>query len=143
MGIGPDDGLRMPSPRRIRRKHPHLTWKQVRRRYYDADRIREEKLVLYNSAKMPVERYRYHGTKIATPFNVDVIDPAGARFRPTSHDDVAFVGQVSERVNEPTRGTRRARCGDNPHAGFGGRGRENRQPKRFTASRPRPNRSRH
>ena len=27
----------------IRRKHPDLTWKQIRRRYYGADRIREGK----------------------------------------------------------------------------------------------------
>jgi RNA-directed DNA polymerase len=76
----------------IRRKHPHLTWKQIRRRFYGADRIREDKRVLYNPVKMRVERYRYRGTKIATPFNVDVVDPTGARFRRTSHDDVAFVG---------------------------------------------------
>ena len=47
---------------------------------------------------MSVQRYRYRGTQIATPFNIDVIDPAGARFRRTDHDDVAFVGQVSELV---------------------------------------------
>jgi RNA-directed DNA polymerase len=82
----------------IRRKHPHLTWKQIRRRYYGADRIREDKLVLYNPAKMRVERYRYRGAQIATPFNIDVIDPAGARFRRTGHDDVEFVGQVSELI---------------------------------------------
>lgn len=83
----------------IRRKHPHLTWKQTRRRFYGADRISVDGLTLYNPAKMRVERYRYRGTKIATPFNVDVVDPAGARFRRTSHDDVAFVGQVSELVS--------------------------------------------
>jgi RNA-directed DNA polymerase len=83
----------------IRRKHPHLTWKQIRRRYYGADRIREGKLVLYNPAKMRVERYRYRGAQIATPFNIDVVDPAGARFRRTGHDDVAFVGQVSELIS--------------------------------------------
>ncbi len=83
----------------IRRKHPHLTWKQIRRRYYGADRIAADGLTLYNPAKMGVERYRYRGTQIATPFNVDVVNPAGARFRRTSHDDVAFVGQVSELVS--------------------------------------------
>ena len=96
----------------IRRKHPHLTWKQIRRRYYGADRIREGKLVLYNPAKMRVERYRYRGAQIATPFNIDVVDPAGARFRRTGHDDVEFVGQVSEldhlthpgHVESPVRG---------------------------------------
>ena len=48
---------------------------------------------------MRVERYRYRGTQIATPFNIDAIDPAGARFRRIGHDDAAFVGQVSELVN--------------------------------------------
>jgi RNA-directed DNA polymerase len=80
----------------IRRKHPKLTWKQLRRRYYGADRISEDGLVLYNPAKMRVERYRFRGAQISTPYNVDEVDPAGARFRRTSHDDVAFVGQVSE-----------------------------------------------
>lgn len=82
----------------IRRKHPHLTWKQTRRRYYGADRICDDGLTLYNPAKMRVERYRFRGAHIATPFNVDEVDPAGARFRHTGHDDVAFVGQVSELV---------------------------------------------
>ena len=83
----------------IRAKHPHLTWKQIRRRYYGADRIREGTLVLYNPAKMRVERYRYRGAQIATPFNIDLINPAGARFRSTSHDDDEFVRQVSELIS--------------------------------------------
>ena len=82
----------------IRRKHPHLTWKQVRRRYYGADRIREDDLVLYNPAKMKVERYRFRGSQISTPYNIDEVDPNGARFRSTSHNDAAFVGQVSEHL---------------------------------------------
>jgi RNA-directed DNA polymerase len=80
----------------IRRKHPHLTWKQIRRRYYGADRITAEGLVLYNPAKMKVERYRFRGAQISTPYNLGEVDPGGARFRQTSHDDVGFVGQVSE-----------------------------------------------
>jgi RNA-directed DNA polymerase len=80
----------------IRRKHPKLTWKQLRRRYYGADRIAADGIVLYNPAKMRVERYRFRGAQISTPFNIDEVDPAGARFRRTSHDHVAFVGQVSE-----------------------------------------------
>ncbi len=82
----------------IRRKHPHATWKQIRRRYYGADRICEDGLTLYNPAKMRVERYRFRGTQIATPYNVDEVDPAGARFRQTNHDDMAFVGRVSELI---------------------------------------------
>ena len=47
---------------------------------------------------MRVERYRFRGTQIATPYNVDEVDPAGARFRQTNHDDMAFVGRVSELI---------------------------------------------
>lgn len=82
----------------IRRKHPRLTWKQVRRRYYGADRISQDGVTLYNPARMRVERYRYRGAQICTPYNIDEIDPAGARFRQTNHDDVAFVGKVTELI---------------------------------------------
>jgi RNA-directed DNA polymerase len=83
----------------LRRKHPHLGWKQLRRRYYGADRISEDNLTLYNPAKMQVERYRFRGAQICTPYNVDEVDPEGARFRRTGHDDEAFVGKVSELVS--------------------------------------------
>ncbi|MGW6413534.1 hypothetical protein ACWF95_42075 [Streptomyces vinaceus] len=39
---------------------------QLRRRYYGADRITEGGLVLYNPAKMRVERYRFRGAQIST-----------------------------------------------------------------------------
>jgi RNA-directed DNA polymerase len=80
----------------IRRKHPGWTWKRIRRRYYGSDAIRDGRMVLFNAASVPVERYRFRGAQISTPYNVDDVDPAGARFRHTTHDDVAFVGQVSE-----------------------------------------------
>ena len=83
----------------IRRKHPHMTWKQIRRRYYGTDRISENGVTLYNPAKMQVQRYRYRGAQICTPYNLDDVDPTGARFRRTSHNDEAFVGKVSELVN--------------------------------------------
>ncbi|WP_327280812.1 MULTISPECIES: hypothetical protein [unclassified Streptomyces] len=53
-------------------------------------------MVLYNPAKMKVQRYQFRGAQISTPCNIDEVDPDGARFRRTSHDDVALVGQVSE-----------------------------------------------
>jgi glyoxylase-like metal-dependent hydrolase (beta-lactamase superfamily II) len=34
-----------------------------------------------------------------TPYNIDEVDPAGAPFRRTDHDDQAFVGKVSELVS--------------------------------------------
>ena len=81
-----------------RRKHPHLTWKQIRRRYYGADRITAEGLPLYNPVKMKVERYRFRGAQVSTPDNIDEVNPDGARFRQTSYDDQGFVGQVSELI---------------------------------------------
>lgn len=59
----------------IRYKHPHLTWKQLRRRYYGADRIAENGIVLYNLAKMRVQRYQFRGAQISTPYNIDEVDP--------------------------------------------------------------------
>ncbi|MGW6919007.1 group II intron reverse transcriptase/maturase [Kitasatospora sp. NPDC054939] len=80
----------------IRRKHPRLTWKKLRRLFFGADCITEGGIVLYSPAKMRVERHRYRGAQISTPYNIDEVNPDGARFRRTSHDDAAFVGQVSE-----------------------------------------------
>ena len=48
---------------------------------------------------MGVRRYRYHRTQICTPYNLDDLHPAGARFRRTNHNDEAFVGKVSEHLN--------------------------------------------
>jgi hypothetical protein len=61
---------------------------------------------------MPVQRSRYRGTQIATPFNIEVINPAAAPFRRTDRDDVAFFGQISNSSPEHNRDTRMARCGD-------------------------------
>lgn len=36
---------------------------------------------------------------ISTPFNIDEVDPDGARFRWTARDDAAFVGVVSELIS--------------------------------------------
>jgi RNA-directed DNA polymerase len=86
----------------IRRKHPRLTWKQIRRRYYGADRIRVGAVTLYNPAKTQVQRYRFRGAQICTPYNVGLLDPAGGAFRMTRHDDVGFVGRISELVSAST-----------------------------------------
>jgi RNA-directed DNA polymerase len=80
----------------IRRKHPHLTWKQLRRRYHGADRIAEGGIALHNPARMRVKRYRFRGAQISTPYNIDEVDPDRARFRRPGHDDQGFVGQVSQ-----------------------------------------------
>jgi RNA-directed DNA polymerase len=80
----------------LRKKHPRLTWTQVKRRYFGKDAIRAGGLTLYNPATMRVERYRFRGGRISTPWNEATLDPAGARFRRTSHDDPAFLDRLDE-----------------------------------------------
>jgi RNA-directed DNA polymerase len=81
----------------LRRKH-QLRWKQLRARYYGKGRIQAAGVVLHDPAYTTVERYRYRGAQIVTPYNIDEIDPTGARFRRTGHDDQGFVTQVSEQL---------------------------------------------
>lgn len=80
----------------LRRKHKGITWKALRRRYYGADRIAENGVVLFNPASMPIVRYLFRGAQIVTPWNADTVNPAGARSRRSDRDDVAYVGKVSE-----------------------------------------------
>ena len=49
---------------------------------------------------MRVERYRYRGRQISTPYNIDLVDPTRARFRRTNDDGPTFVGGgLSELIN--------------------------------------------
>ncbi len=80
----------------LRKKHPRLTWKQFRRRYLGPVGIQAGGRTLYNPAAMRVERYRFRGGRISTPWNEATLDPTGARFRRTSHDDPAFLGWLAE-----------------------------------------------
>jgi RNA-directed DNA polymerase len=82
----------------LRRKHLRIGWKQLRRRYFGADAIAQDGVVLYNPQAMTVERYRFRGAQIVTPYHVGEVDPSGARFRQTGHDDGEFVGRVSEQL---------------------------------------------
>jgi RNA-directed DNA polymerase len=80
----------------LRKKHRRMTWKQLRRRYYGKDRIQDKGIVLYNPASMRIVRYRFRGAQIATPWNQATVDPSGARFRRTDHDDPTFLGYLQE-----------------------------------------------
>jgi RNA-directed DNA polymerase len=56
-----------------RRKHPHRTWRYLRRRYSQGDGWPTDgKVVLFDPAKVSAKRYYYRGTRIPTPW------PAGA-----------------------------------------------------------------
>jgi RNA-directed DNA polymerase len=80
----------------LRKKHPHMTWKQLQRRYFGKDRIQADGITLYNPAAMRITRYRYRGERISTPWNEAMLDPTGARFRRTAHDDPAFLDRLEE-----------------------------------------------
>ena len=80
----------------LRKKHPQWTWKQIRRRYFGKDQLQERGIVLYNPASMRVERYRYRGAQITTPWNEAIVDPNGARHRRTSHDDHEHLGRLQQ-----------------------------------------------
>ncbi len=80
----------------LRKKHPRMPWKQLRRRYFGKDRLQAKGVVLYNPAAMRVLRYRFRGRQIATPWNEAQVDPSGGRHRRTDHDDPLFLADVQQ-----------------------------------------------
>ena len=54
----------------LRKKHPGLTWKQVKRRYWGHDWTSPEGVRLYWPARVAVTRYRYRGQRIPTPWAI-------------------------------------------------------------------------
>ncbi len=117
----------------LRKKHPRLTWKQIKRRYFGKDGIQHKGIALYNPAAMRVMRYRYRGAMISTPWNERTLDPKGARFRRTAHDDPAFL----DRLEEALAPTTAARCvRGEPDAGELARPVRRAAARRPTAARP-------
>jgi RNA-directed DNA polymerase len=54
----------------MRRKHPHTSWKRLRRRYtYQGGRPGQDGITLFNPATIPIVRYRYRGSVIPTPWS--------------------------------------------------------------------------
>lgn len=52
-------------------RHPRLGWRKIHRRYltgYPAHRPAENGTVLYNPQEIAIERYRYRGYTIPTPW---------------------------------------------------------------------------
>ena len=52
----------------LRRKHPHSSWRQLRRRFLPGWWPTDDDVVLYDVGKVTVSRYRYRGAKIPTPW---------------------------------------------------------------------------
>jgi len=61
----------------LRAKHPHLTWKQIRRRYWGRDWTSNEGTGLHWPARVPVTRYSYRGHNIPTPWTPNRSTPTG------------------------------------------------------------------
>ena len=108
----------------------------MRRRYYGADRISEDKLTLYNPAKMRVERYRFRGATDLHALQHRRGRPGGSTLPPLRPRRRGVRRQGLRTRQLATSITWRAGCAGNLHAGFGGRGREDRG--RDAARRPVP-----
>jgi RNA-directed DNA polymerase len=52
----------------IRKRHPGIAWRTLRRRYLPGWEIRADGIELYRPRKRPVSRYRYRGSRIPTPW---------------------------------------------------------------------------
>jgi RNA-directed DNA polymerase len=79
----------------LRKKHPKMTWKQLKRRYGPLPGQPQEKgMVLYNPATMSVIRYRYRGSQIATPWND--VDSKARGHRRMAFDEAEFLGKLQE-----------------------------------------------
>jgi RNA-directed DNA polymerase len=80
----------------LRKKHPKRSWKYFRRRYFGARGIQANGITLYNPAAMRIERYRYRGALISTPWNEQTVDPSGGRYRRTHRDDPRSLEALEE-----------------------------------------------
>ena len=54
----------------LRKKHPRLTWKQIKRRYWGRNWTSPDGTRLYWPGRVPVSRYRYRGHRIPTPWAI-------------------------------------------------------------------------
>jgi RNA-directed DNA polymerase len=78
----------------LRKKHPKSNWKWIWRRYGLSGQPQEAGLALYNPATLAVIRYRYRGSKMATPWND--VDSRAAGHRRMTFDETEFLRRVEE-----------------------------------------------
>ena len=79
----------------LRKKHPRITWKQIKRRYQSKDGIQEKGIVLYNPASISVTRYRYRGARIPNPWT-ETANPARPRAQRASHQEQLPLERVQQ-----------------------------------------------
>lgn len=76
------------------KKHHRRGWKWLKRRYRLGGQPQEAGEVLYHPGKMPVIRYLYRGTKIATPW--EEVEAEAPRLRQMSFDETESLGRLEE-----------------------------------------------
>ena len=81
----------------LRKKHQGRTWKWLGRRYRLPGPPQEVGWVLYNPARMRIVRYRYRGSKIATPWNE--IDSQASGVRQMTLDEIESLGRLQESLS--------------------------------------------
>jgi RNA-directed DNA polymerase len=76
----------------LRKKHPGRTWNWLWRRYQLSGQPQEAGQVLYNPGQVPIVRYLFRGSKIATPWNEVESKTPGKR----DYDERKFLGRLQE-----------------------------------------------
>jgi RNA-directed DNA polymerase len=94
----------------LRMKHPRLTWKQIKTRYWGRRWTSPDGTRLYWPGQVPVTRYRYKGHRIPTPWASPERPRATTRTEPRppqQHRDQPAANPVERRM----RGNAHVRCG--------------------------------
>lgn len=72
----------------VQKKHPKLPWKTLRRRYRPQWVFQENGVELFRPHRVPVERYRFRGTKILHAWNEHRVESPRCRHRDGGSADV-------------------------------------------------------
>jgi RNA-directed DNA polymerase len=81
----------------LRKKHPRLTWKQIQRRYASEGTFQANGVALFNPGSISVTRYRYRGTHILTPWNIEsTADPGDPRARRAGQHEQLTIERVQQ-----------------------------------------------
>jgi RNA-directed DNA polymerase len=91
----------------LRKKHRRLSWTRLRRRHLRNWEIRDGKVTLFHPASVRVERYRYRGTRIPSPWE------------PVTHS--TSLPSVEEQIESLPPVVMESRVRREAHARFGGR----------------------
>jgi RNA-directed DNA polymerase len=80
----------------LRKKHPRLTWEQIKRRYSRDGHFHAKGISLLNPGSISVTRYRYRGSKIPTPWNEHRPNPRSLRARHGRYSEQLVLERVQQ-----------------------------------------------